>query len=661
MTDHLCDHLLSRAADRPDATALRDLATETAQEWTYADLTAQVGQVCHALIACGLHPGDAVAIVSDNRAEWLIAELGILAASGVVVHLGPATPTEELAIILRETEARVAFVSGGVLVDQLTRVTGRLPSLRVVISFDEGPGVSPLLDDQAVLAMGSAVDELGVEVGTHGTFSWPRLLAAPFDIATAAEAQRRRDAWGPDDIAFIDYTVGGAGELRGVVLTHRSTLLTVRAIAEAFRVEDPLHEVATLPLHHGLQHGSSVLALMSGGSVTLVRDLETVGTALRQVRPTLLMTTMPVLRRLVEEATRRAAAHLPLGSSLVPWCLDAVRRDGLRGAQTRSPSPADRVRTAVAQSVLGRHVAEHLGGPKDVFVVAGTGALPELLHLLELAGLPPHRGWSTLESGALATTNAPGAIRAGSVGRPLGSLEVAIDPDGQVLLRGAGIMRGYFGLPAVTQRVLADGWLHTGQIGRLDADGYLHLTSRLDDMIVTDSLRYVAPQLVESRLRGLPVVADVVVVGHGRPCLAAIVEPDLELARHIRVVGGDPSPASPEELVTDPLVVRAVGDAVRLANSTLSQEQRVRAFRLTATRLEELGSAGASSFVRRQRLERECSDVIDELYAQLATDDPDRRRPSGGRSSGSRSSGGRTSSGRSSGGRTSSSRSAGSR
>ncbi|MCH8613266.1 AMP-dependent synthetase/ligase [Arsenicicoccus dermatophilus] len=620
MIDHVAAHVFARAAEHPDAVAVRSRVTDGWVELTYADLAAQVRHVCHALIAAGLHPGDSAVIVSDNRAEWLVAELAIMAASGVALHLGPSTPVEELAAILRATETRAAFVSGEVLGDQLAQLSERLPSLRVVVCFDENPSVVPLLDDLGVLTMGTAVDELGAEVGTQGTFSWARLMAAPFDIATAAEAQRRCDTWSPEDIAVIDYTVGGAGELRGVVLSHRSTLATVKAIAAAFEVVDPLHEVATLPLHHSLQHGSTLLALLSGGSTTLVPRLEDVPQVLRTTRPTMLMTTMPVLRSLVLGALEDLARSVTFGRGWVAWAREVATVEGQRVGAGRSRSTVEHLRVPLARALVARRVRRALGGPKDLFVVGGTGAPPDLMHLLELAGIPAHRGWTTLEAGVLATVNVPQATRAGSVGRPLPCVELRLDDEGEVLLRGPGLMRGYFGMPLETQRVLEDGWLHTGQIGRVDAEGYLHLTSRLDDMIVTESLHYVAPHLVESRLRGHPVVADVVVVGDGRPCIAAIIEPDLAVARSIRSAGGLPDDPDDAVILGDPLVVRAVGDAVRTANASLAHDHQVRAFRLTPTSLRTLGQRTASSVVRRQRLEREFADIVDAIYASVATD-----------------------------------------
>ena len=625
MTEHLAALVLARADAHPDAVALRGRTDEGWAQLTYADLAAQVRHVSHGLIATGLHPGDAVAIIADNRPEWLVTELAVVAAAGVVVRLGPATPVEELAVVLRETEARAAFVAGDVLVDSMRRLSGRLPSLRVVVCFDENPSVVPLLDDFVGLSFGNAVDDLGAEVGTHGTFSFDRVLAAPFDIATAAEAARRRDAWSPDDIAFIDYTVGGAGELRGVVHTHRSALTTVKAIAEALQVTEPLHEVTTLPLHHSVQHGSSLIALLSGGSVSCVGDPDDVRDAIRELRPTMLMTSFPVLRRLVDEALERAGDELPLGATLVPWCRRVSVADSARRAEQRGAgSVLDELRLRTARLLVGTRVARELGGPKALFLVAGVGAPPEVMSLLETAGLPAYRCWGPLESGVLATVNAPHAAKDGSVGRPLSCLSLRIDDDGQVLLAGPGLMRGYFGLPAETARVLRDGWLHTGQIGRVDDDGYLHLTSRLDDRIVTESLRYVSPQVVEERLRSMPIIADVVVVGDGRPCLTAIVEADVDLARQVRLAGGDHSLADDEALATDPLVVRAVGDAIRLANASLSPDQCIQGFRLTASPLGRLGGPAAAGFMRRQRVERECAAAIEEMYSSLAIE-PSRR------------------------------------
>lgn len=621
MTEHLAALVLARADAHPDAVALRGRTDDGWAQMTYADLAAQVRHVSHGLIASGLHPGDAVAIIADNRPQWLVTELAVVACAGVVVRLGPATPVEELAAVLRETETRVAFVGGDVLVRSMRRLAGRLPSLRVVVCFDENPDVVPYLDDFVGLSFGNAVDDLG----THGTFSWDRVMAAPFDIATAAEAARRRDAWSPDDIAFIDYTVGGAGELRGVVHTHRSALTTVKAIAEAFRVTEPLHEVTTLPLHHSIQHGSSLIALLSGGSVSCVGEPDDIRDAVRELRPTLLMTSFPVLRRLVGDALERATDELPLGSVLVPWCRRVSVADAARRSEQRGPGgPADELRSRAARLLVGTRVARELGGPKAVLLVAGVGAPPEIMSLLETAGLPAYRCWGPLESGVLATVNAPHAAKDGSVGRPLSCLSLRIDEDGQVLLSGPGLMRGYFGLPSETTRVLHDGWLHTGQIGRVDDDGYLHLTSRLDDRIVTESLRYVSPQVVEERLRSMPIISDVVVVGDGRPCLTAIVEADVELARQARLAAGDPSPADAEALAADPLVVRAVGDAIRLANASLSPDQCIQGFRLAASPLGLLGSPAAAGFVRRQRVERECAAAIDEMYSSLAIE-PSRR------------------------------------
>lgn len=575
MSAHLVQLLFARAEQRPESVALRHQVGGRWVEQTYAEMAAQVRHVAHGLITEGVEPGDAAVIMASNRPEWLVAFYAVLAVGAVAVPLDPHGATEEIGTIFRETEARVAFVSGDAALRHLRILSGRLPSVRLVVSFDQ-------LGQPRRVGGVDGYDELPLT----------RWLQVPFDLATAAEARRRSEHWSPDDVALLLYAQDSTGYMRGVVQSHRNVQHPIDALIDSFDPGPPVRSLTMLPLSQPIELSTCLLTLTLHGQVTILDGVDRAAAMLEQVRPDILVTSSLVMQQVLT-----ALGLAGSGRAGTPT--------GLLG----------RARTLAVDRRQQARLRDRLGGPKRLCLVLGSELAPEVVDFLTTIGVRPFVVWGRPETGFVVTANTPWASSPGSVGRPIARTEVVLDESSQVLVRGPGVMRGYYGRTRETQQALRDGWLHTGQTGRLDDQGFLHLTSRMNDVIVTVRLAYVSPRPLEASVEAGALVAEAVVIGDDRPHLTVLIRPDLAALREALP---ELAEVPDDALVDDDRVVRLVGDHVRALGVDMPDDRRIRAFRLVAGTLGGPSTTMAGlGMTRRQRAEQDHADLIEEMYAGL--------------------------------------------
>ena len=552
------------------------------------------------LSEAGMGPGDRVAIVSESRPEWLLADLAILAGGGVTVPIFPTLSGTQARHILQDSGARLAFVSNQAQLDKIQTIRHELPALQAVVVFDDAA-----VDAAAPPASVTTLAALRARGHARMLGEWG-MGRAFRDRAKAVQ---------PADLATIIYTSGTTGEPKGVVLTHHNLATNMLASVAILRIGDEERALSFLPLSHSFERMLSYVCLSNGITIVFAESTDTIARDILTVKPTL-MTGVPRVFEKLEARIVEKGRELPEPRrSLFNWALGVGRARGRAELQGRRPSPLVALESKVADRLVWSKIRENLGGHLRN-IVSGSAPLPaSVAEFFQGIGLPITEGYGLTETSPVLTGNPPGAARLASVGKPIPGVEIRIADDGEILARGPNIMAGYYNKPDATAEVIRDGWFHTGDVGRLDADGYLYITDRKKDLIITAGGKNVAPQPIEAVLKRSPLVAEAVLLGDRRRFVSALIVPDFAaLERRLRDLGRPLGERG--ALVVREDVLGLYQEIVDALNRDLAQFERIKKFGLLDAEFSiATGELTPTLKVRRKVIEARWRDVIERMYA----------------------------------------------
>jgi len=523
----------------------------------------RVTRLAAALVEAGVEPGERVILMSENRLEWLLCDLAIMTAGAVTVPVYQSTPARTAQQIVDNSQARLAIVSGAEL-------AGRLRLERVVRMDAELP-------------------------------VW--LEQAP-DPASLETLEKRAAALSPDALATIVYTSGTTGEPKGVMLAHSNLVDMARGCLEEFEISEEDSNLSFLPYSHVLERINSILVLLAaGGTAWLSRGIEHLAEDIQAAGPTVMVAVPRVYEKMHQRVLEQVARAAPRRQALFRWALEQGRGRS-RGQRALLYPLADRL-------VLSRLRQRLTGGRLRFFVSGGAPLGRQVEEFFWSFGVPIYNGWGMTETSSGATSNNPRRHRFETVGTPLPGVRLQIAGDGEVLVQSPGNMLGYFRNEAATAEVLKDGWIHTGDIGELDADGFLRITDRKKDLIKTAGGKFVAPQPLESRLQQEPIIERALVLGDERPYAVALIVPDWDVLRRQLALEGEP-----EALVEDGRARAAVQRPVDLLNAELGSWERIKNFKLLAHDFsEESGEITPTLKVKRRVVQERYREKIEDMYS----------------------------------------------
>jgi long-chain acyl-CoA synthetase len=559
----------------------------------------QVRDLSLGLGELGMRPGDRVAVVSESLPEWVAVDLAVLTAGAVTVPVYPTLSAAQVRYILEDSGARLAVVSTTAQVEKLAALREVLPNLTAVVVMDpltHPPAGVITLDD--VVARGHA----------RLTGAW----GVGRDYRETARQIR------PDRLATIIYTSGTTGEPKGVMLTHGALVSNVQGAATVLDVGLEDTALSFLPLSHAFERMVAFVYLYTGVTMMFAESLDTVGRDIGIVRPSVI-TGVPRLyekfqARILEKGGSGPAAR----AALFRWAVD-VGTAAVRAQQRGEvPGPVRRLQLALAERLVFRKIREGLGGRLRLLVSGSAPLGLEQAIFFTAIGLPISEGYGLTETAPAVSVNPAHDRRIGTVGPPLPDVEVRVAPDGEILVRGPNVMTGYYNKPEATAEVLRDGWLHTGDVGTLE-DGYLRITDRKKDLIVTSGGKKVAPQPIEAALKRAPLVGEAVLVGDGRRFVAALLVPDFPSLERELAAEGVPPPADRAALVADPAVVARYARIVEALNAELAQFEKIKKFVLLPREFTiDSGELTPTLKVRRRVIEERERERIERLYAEQA-------------------------------------------
>lgn len=570
---------------------------------TYAETGRRVAGLARAFVTPGLltedglQRGDRISLFAGNCPEWIEADLAGMTIGVIPVPIYPTSTPDQIVHIVTDAGVRVIITAGPKELDRILEARDQMPGLETVILINPADQVGDH-DGLTVLSL-EQVRQAGVSE----------------EIQTVVEERMGQSC--PDDVAALIYTSGTTGEPKGVMISHRAALAELQALDAFFDVTPADHSLSFLPLSHALEWGWSMAVIRHGCLNTFVPNPKTISAMLAEVRPTLFVS-VPKLYEQVMSVAREKVSDSPAKLKIFEWSIRIGHEWWQAEQEGRRPSVSLRARHGVADRLVLKAIRDAIGGPKTVLAAGGAPLRKEVEEFFAACGLLVCQGYGLTEASPLVSFNSPGGYKFGTAGRPLVGSQMTTTEDGEILYRGPNVMKGYWKAPEATAAAIEDGWLHTGDIGHIDEDGFLVITDRLKDIIVTLNGKNISPQPIENSLMKDPLFEHAVLLGDNRPCLTLLVKPSLpqveELAERLHIT----SMTGPEMLRSEELA-EEIRRRVAEITEKLPHQEQIRDLRVLWDEFTtDNGLLTPTLKVRRREVEKRFTEIVEEMYARLA-------------------------------------------
>ncbi len=574
----------------PEEPALKHVVDGEYVSITYRELKRRARQFALGLLEFGVGPGDRVGMISENRPEWAIADLGMLSIGAVNTPVFPTLPPTQLEYLFKDSGARVVIVSSREQLDKMLAIRDALPALEKIVVFDE---------DAAVPGVGVvAFRDVAPSPDSEGDLD--------------EERQRRMGELSADTLASIIYTSGTTGDPKGTMLTHGNFLSNSVAVSEVFALGPGDCLLSVLPLNHVFERlVGHYVPLFLGVAIAYAESLVKLTGNMLEVQPTVIVAVPRLYETMISKIRKQAAQGSSFKRSLINWALDVAARWSRKVVGRERPGIRLSLSHALAHRLVYRKIHSVFGGRIRVLVSAGAPLPSSVGYLFHGMGFVLLEGYGLTETSPTVTVNRSyDTLKVGTVGPPLTGIEVIIAEDGEILVRGPNVMKGYWKKPKETAAAIdSDGFFHTGDIGHLDEDGYLVITDRKKNILVLASGKKIAPAPIEHGFKASDLIADVMLIGDGQDHVTALVVPDYEELR--RRIGLEDSSISNEDLVSRVESVNAVSAEIERLSADLAAFEKVRRIALLPRELTvEAGELTPTLKLRRKVVLENYADQI---------------------------------------------------
>jgi len=540
--------------------------------------------------ALGLKPGDRVALLSENRPEWVIADFAALTAGGVTVPIYTSLLPDQIRHIVDDSGAKIVVCSDRDLLRKVEAVRSALPSVEHVVLI-EGEAPAGTLAFAGVLDRGKRLDE-----------------TSPGSFERSAEAAR------PGDLASVIYTSGTTGLPKGVMLSHANFVSNIDSLRAAidFRADDTI--LSFLPLSHVLERTATFLFVHSGSTIAYAESIEAVAANMVEVRPTIVVSVPRLFEKIYSRVMDQILAGSRLKRAIFVWALATGKKYAAK-VIAHEPVPKHlALKRGLAEKLVYSKITSKTGGRMRFFVCGGAPLSKDIAEFFYAMGLIVLPGYGLTETSPVLTANTLDDYRFDTVGKTVPGVELRIAADGEILARGPNVMMGYYKNEADTREVMKDGWLHTGDIGRFDDDGFLIITDRKKDIIVTSGGKNIAPQPIENLIQSSPYIANAVVVGSSRRFISALIVPDFDKLETRARAQGIPF-RDRAELCRRTELIDFLLDEVNRMTPELAPYERVKRIAVLDRDFDiGAGEVTPTLKVKRNIVEQKYADLIEALY-----------------------------------------------
>ncbi len=590
---HLAEMIFQSAKTYANKTAMRVKVDGQWQSYSYQEIGATIRQIARALLALGVQPGDCVGIFSQNRPEWSLVDFAVLAIGAVSVPIYATNTKYQAAYIVDEAQIAVIFTGSQDNYDKIQAITERSPSLKHIIAFDE----STTINGEASLL-------------------FSQFLAQGTDETCNSEIDIRLEAAQTDDLATVIYTSGTTGEPKGVMLTHANIFHQFEAMEGQFSVNPSDSSLCFLPLSHVYERSWSFYVYKCGAENNFLQNPKEVITAMAEVKPTM-MVSVP---RLYEKIYAAAIHGLDQGSTvkkkIFQWSIGvgskyqyALKENGATGGWLA-------LQHKLADKLVLSKVRDVVGGNKNFFSAGGAPLAQAIEEFFFAAGLLVCQGYGLTETAPIVTFNTPQAFKFGTVGRPIIGCEIKIAEDGEILVKSPSVTQGYYKKPEVTAETFRNGWFHTGDVGMFDNEGFLIITDRIKDLIITSGGKNIAPQKIETVYAKDHFIEQFITIGDQRKFISALVVPNFEPLETYAQESGI-AYRTRDELVENPKIKALYQERIDACSTELAPYEQVKAFVLLAAPFtQETGELTPTQKVKRKNIAEKYAAQIEAMYPQ---------------------------------------------
>jgi long-chain acyl-CoA synthetase len=574
------------------------------QPMSTAELVDRVRRLAKALTELGVKPGDRVALMAENGPHWPTADFATLCIGGILVPIYPTLLPDQAAYIVHDCGAKVAFAHTAAHLAGLLDHVGELPAVEHFVLI-QGTPANP--QDPRILTF----DQL-LERGAGAD-------AAQFEAA--ARAVR------PGDLATFVYTSGTTGQPKGVMLTHDNLVSNIEAGISMLPFEDGYRALSFLPLSHSFERAVDYVYFLKQCPIAYAESVSTVPQNLLEIKPEIFVSVPRIYEKVLARVQEKVAAGSALQQRIFAWAVAVGRAALPHLIKGEKPPGLAGLKLRLADKLVFAKIRERLGGRFRFAVSGGAPLARDVAEFFWAAGVPIYEGYGLTETSPVIAANGPGNVKLGTVGRVAPRVEVKIAADGEILARGPNVMQGYWNLPKETAEAIdADKWFHTGDIGEIDGEGFLHITDRKKELIINAYGKNVAPAPIENDLKSSPFIGQAVVLGDRRKFLAALLVPELDHLKGWAAKNGLVSDAAGTDvpaLLRDPKVRDLYKQEVDKINAHLPGYEKIVAWDLLPQEFtQETGELTPTQKVKRRVINQKYGDVIDRLYAQAEAQHP---------------------------------------
>jgi long-chain acyl-CoA synthetase len=581
------------AADHNKSDCLRHKEGGRYVSVSTAELVDRVWRLAQALTDLGVERGDRVALMAENGPDWSVVDFATLCLGGALVPIYPTLLPDGAAYIARDSGAKVLIVGGRDRLEGLLGVRGQMPAVRHLVSLDGATKHEGVVTLSTLMERGAGYD--------------------------ASELKRRARACEPEDLATLIYTSGTTGDPKGVMLTHGNLVSNVVDSLEVLRFTGDYTALSFLPLSHSFERTVDYIYFYQGLTVAYAESVQTVAENLKEVEPHVFVSVPRVYEKVQARIHENVARSSSLRQKIFHWAVAVGRQALPHRLKLDHPAGGLGLKLRIADSLVFSKIREGLGGRFQFAVSGGAPLSKELAEFFWGAGIPIYEGYGLTETSPVICVNRLGAAKLGTVGPPIPNVEVRIAEDGEILVRGPNIMQGYYNKPEATSEAFdAEGWFHTGDVGELDADGYLSVTDRKKELIVNAYGKNIAPAPIENTLKASQFIGQAMVIGDRRKFLSALLVPDFETLEAWAERQGIPI-QDRGELIRHAKVREIFANAIDALNQRLARYEQIQAWEVLPQDFTlEAGEITPTQKIKRRVIHQNYEDIIDRLYVEAA-------------------------------------------